>query len=132
LGLHCHGSTQFQEVKGNAKKFIDDLWLGVTSDPSLIPLDTCGHMWYHTGATREDSMAANGLTLEGMCNDYLFHHCSVYRYRTESMRKWLTTMAFNTRQANDIKQNEFFMMCLLIINDKHKWSYIFRNGKGHK
>jgi hypothetical protein len=95
-------------------------------------LDICGGVWYDIGATREDSMAANGLTLEGMCNDYLFHHCSVYRYKTESMRKWLTTMAFNSRQANDIKQNEFFMMCLQIMNDKHKWSYIFRNGKGHK
>jgi hypothetical protein len=77
-------------------------------------------------------MAANGLTLEGLCNDYLEWHCSGFHYTRKSMRKWLVSMAYKTRQANDIKQNEFFMMCLHIIDDHHKWSYIFRNGKGHK
>lgn len=77
-------------------------------------------------------MAANGMTLEGMCNQYLEYHCSNWHYNKESMRRWLNTMAFKTRQANDMKQNEFFMMCLQVMNDKHKWSYIFRNGKGHK
>lgn len=77
-------------------------------------------------------MAANGLTLEGMCNDYLFHHCCEYLYTRKSMHKWIIAMENKTRIAKDIKQNEFFAMCLQIMNDKHKWSYIFKRGKGHR
>lgn len=75
-------------------------------------------------------MAENGMTLEGMCIDYLWYHCCYYKYSKTSMRTWLLARAFKTRQTNDIKQNKFYMCCLDIMNDRNKWIYVFKEWRG--